>query len=572
MHFRTVSICAATIVVLHSTLISAVPMQSDVSVQSAAPYLSVEPTSSSSLSYLPQEPSRLALPHNIKSSNVTQSHHATDANGLSQFIIDWFDALLGAPEEAELASKSQTFLKSTFEKRNSNYEEDDDEEDQDDEEGEDDESADDEDEDEKDGSWGSKKKHRKHKHPPIWKPQVNNTDCPDRPTVHDRVPTYGPDYWDPDYIYTFADKYRGMVDFFVLSQDKLAVMPLDYVPSFRQKAISNFDNLDDDQLAIVDQTITAFLNVYLESQVVLQSVYEQIIDQFETYMKTYSPSIQRASLTTLSQMRKQVIQNGTIGFDHIQFRGFAAAVDTEIRNTRLLETREADHALILYMRYIENNSDRLTGLQLDRLQFIANSLKMTIPKSVTPEQRTELKAIIDDLLKPYFESATPSIAWDSQEPQETNKFRSRIFSRDPELEEMSSQMLVDTYGVAVKQQNAIRRARTIPELLAVRRQIITQASKQHDDMETRSIMSNMANSYIASVNPRLEAKYTVAFTASDYFYDHGQEFASLSEQDQDKLVESILNSLPIDVVASDRKQVENYIQSEALKSKQRYRN
>lgn len=493
---------------------------------------------------------------------MTQPHHSTDANGLSQFTIDWFDVLLGTHEEVELASKSQTLLKSTLEKRDGNYEEDEDEEDEDEE---------NEGDQEENDSWYSKKKHRKHKHPPLWKPQVNNTECPDRPTVHDRVPTYGPDYWDPDYVYTFADKYRGMVDFFVLSQDKIAVMPLEYVPSFRQKAISNFDNLSDDQLAIVDQTMTAFLNVYLESQAILQSTYEQIIDQFESYMKTYSSSIRQISLTALSQMRTQVIQNGTVGFDHIQFRGFEESVDTEIHNTRLPETQEADHALILYMRYIENNSDRLTGLQLDRLQFISNSLKMTIPKSVTPEQRTELKAIIDDLLKPYFESATPSIAWDSQEPQETNKFRSRIFSRDPELETMSSHMLVDTYSNAVKQRGAIKGAKTIPELMAVRRQIIVQASKQYDDIETRSIMGNMANSYIASINPQLEAKYTVAFTASDYFYDHGQEFASLSEQDQAKVIESILNYLPIDVVASDRKQVKEYIQSEALKAKQRYR-
>ncbi|KAL7315004.1 hypothetical protein PS15m_006513 [Mucor circinelloides] len=312
---------------------------------------------------------------------------------------------------------------------------------------------------------------------PAWRPQVNSTDCPERPTVHDRVPVYGPDYWDPEYVYTFADKYCGMVDFLVLSQDKIAVMPFDYVPSFRQKAISNVDDLDDSQLAIVDQTITAFLDVYLECQAVLQSVNEQIIDQFETYMKTYGPTIQQVPLTTLSQMRTQLIQNGTVGFDHIQFRGFEAAVDTEIHNTRLPETKEAGHALILYMRYIENNSDRLTGMQLDRLQFVSNSLKLTIPKSVTPEQRTELKAIIDDLLKPYFESATPSIAWDSQDPQETNKFRTFVFSRDPELETISSQVLTSAYGILVNQYDAIKKANTIPELLGVRRQIISQAKK-----------------------------------------------------------------------------------------------
>ncbi|KAK4519836.1 uncharacterized protein ATC70_010079 [Mucor velutinosus] len=137
----------------------------------------------------------------------------------------------------------------------------------------------------------------------LWKPQVSNTERPDRSTIHDRVPTYRPDYWYPEYVYTFADKYRGMVGFFALSQDKIAMLPLEYVPNFRQKAISNFDNLDANQLAIVDQTMTAFLNVYLESQAILQSSYERIIDQFESYMKTYSQNIQQASLTTLTQMR-----------------------------------------------------------------------------------------------------------------------------------------------------------------------------------------------------------------------------------------------------------------------------
>lgn len=497
---------------------------------------------------------------------MTQKQHSTDANGLCQFIIDWFDAFLGTHEEVELAKRSPLSHKGSMKKRSSNH-------DEDIEEGKDkDEQKEDEDEQEENSNWKKKKKHWKHKHMPAWRPQVNSTDCPERPTVHDRVPVYGPDYWDPEYVYTFADKYRGMVDFLVLSQDKIAVMPFDYVPSFRQKAISNFDDLDESQLAIVDQTITAFLDVYLESQAVLQSVYEQIIDQFETYMKAYGPTIQQVPLATLSQMRAQVIQNGTVGFDHIQFRGFEAAVDTEIHNTRLPETKEADHALILYMRYIENNSDRLTGMQLDRLQFVSNSLKMTIPKSVTPEQRTELKAIIDDLLKPYFESATPSIAWDSQDPQETNKSRTFVFSRDPELETISSQVLTSAYGILVNQHDAIKKANTIPELQEVRRQIISQAKKQHDDVETRSVMGSLANSYIASVKPQLEAKYTVAFTANDYFNDHSQEFASLSEQDQYEILESILNYLPIDVVVSDRKQVEDYIRSEALKVKQRYRN
>ncbi|KAK4519837.1 uncharacterized protein ATC70_010080 [Mucor velutinosus] len=76
---------------------------------------------------------------------------------------------------------------------------------------------------------------------------------------------------------------------------------------------------------------------------------------------------------------------------------------------------------------------------------------MTITQSVTPEQRTELKAIINDALKPYFESATPSFAWDSQGPQETSK------------------MLVNPYGIAAKQQEAIRRAKAVPDLMVVRR-------------------------------------------------------------------------------------------------------
>lgn len=424
---------------------------------------------------------------------------------------------------------------------------------------------------EKSGNWKSKKPHWKHKHPSIWKPQVNNTECPVRPIVYDRVPTYGPDYWDIGYTYTFADKYRGVVDFLVLTQDKIARMPLDYIPGFRQKAISNFGGLNDEQLAIVEETLTAFLEVYLESQAVLQSVYEKAIDQSKTNMKNNGLSIQQASLTSLRQRRTQMIQDGTVMFDHIQFRGFEAAVDTGIHNTRLPATREADNALILYMRYIENNSDRLTGLQLDRLQLISNSLKMTIPKSVTPEQCTELKAIIDDLLKPYFESATPSIPWDSQDPQDTNNFRTHIFTRDLELETLSSQMLLDAYGDAVKQQDAIKKTTTIPELIAVRRQIIYQARKQNDDIETRSIVGNLTNSYIASINLKVEAKYTVAFAASDYSYDHGQEFAKFSKQDQDKVMETLLNYLPIDVVLSDRKQMEDYIQTEALESNKKYK-
>ncbi|GAN08992.1 hypothetical protein MAM1_0236d08512 [Mucor ambiguus] len=128
---------------------------------------------------------------------------------------------------------------------------------------------------------------------------------------------------------------------------------------------------------------------------------------------------------------------------------------------------------------------------------------------------------------------------------------------------MSSPM----HSIAVKQQNAIRKAKTVLGPMAMCRQIISKASKQHDGIETQSIMGNMANSYLASVNPQLEAKYT----AKDYFYNRGQKFASLSEQDQDKVMESILNYLLIDVVASDRKQLEDYIQFEALKSKQRYR-
>lgn len=98
------------------------------------------------------------------------------------------------------------------------------------------------------------------------------------------------------------------------------------------------------------------------------------------------------------------------------------------------------------------------------MQFISDSLKLTIPKLVTPKQRTELKAIIDNLLKPYFESATPSAAWKNQD---TNRFRSRTFSRDSELKYIFSANIQDVYAIA-----------TIKELISLKNQIIYQASKK----------------------------------------------------------------------------------------------
>ncbi|KAL7328193.1 hypothetical protein PS15p_206501 [Mucor circinelloides] len=71
---------------------------------------------SSSLSYLAQEPSQLAFPHD-----------RMNANGLSQFIIDWFDAFLGTHEEVELAKSSRLSHKGSIKKRSSNYDEDEDE-------------------------------------------------------------------------------------------------------------------------------------------------------------------------------------------------------------------------------------------------------------------------------------------------------------------------------------------------------------------------------------------------------------------------------------------------------------
>lgn len=62
MHIKAFSICAATTFVLYSTLVSAVPMQSDASTQDVTRSLSVQ-FPSSSLSYLAQEPSQLAFPH-----------------------------------------------------------------------------------------------------------------------------------------------------------------------------------------------------------------------------------------------------------------------------------------------------------------------------------------------------------------------------------------------------------------------------------------------------------------------------------------------------------------------------
>lgn len=61
-------------------------------------------------------------------------------------------------------------------------------------------------------------------------------------------------------------------------------------------------------------------------------------------------------------MRNQVIQKDTIGFNYIQFRGYEAIIDTEILNLCLPETQVADRALVLYLRCIENNSDRLVGV------------------------------------------------------------------------------------------------------------------------------------------------------------------------------------------------------------------
>lgn len=182
-----------------------------------------------------------------------------------------------------------------------------------------------------------------------------------------------------------------------------------------------------------------------------------------------------------------MIQKDTIGFDHNQFRGYEAIVDTEILNLYLPETQVVDRALVLYLRYIENNSDRLVGVPQDRLQFISDSLKLTIPKLVTPKQRTELKAIIDNLLKPYFESATPSVAWKNQYYKDTNRFRPRIFSRDSELKSISARNVQDIYAIAA-----------IKKLISLKNRIIYQASKKKkkkNDARTRSIMGNIVNSY-----------------------------------------------------------------------------
>lgn len=41
-------------------------------------------------------------------------------------------------------------------------------------------------------------------------------------------------------------------------------------------------------------------------------------------------------------MRSQMIQKDIVGFDHIQFRGYKAIVDTEIINLRSPESQVAD--------------------------------------------------------------------------------------------------------------------------------------------------------------------------------------------------------------------------------------
>lgn len=58
-------------------------------------------------------------------------------------------------------------------------------------------------------------------------------------------------------------------------------MPLGYVPDFRKKVLANLNGCDEDKLSLVEDTMSSFLDLYLKEHTIIQSNYQQIVEQFK---------------------------------------------------------------------------------------------------------------------------------------------------------------------------------------------------------------------------------------------------------------------------------------------------
>ncbi|GAA5817610.1 hypothetical protein MFLAVUS_011158 [Mucor flavus] len=395
-----------------------------------------------------------------------------------------------------------------------------------------------------------------------------------------------PDPWDPTFAFQFEAHMDEMNDFFVRKQDQIITMPDTYIPDFSAKLIKNFRSINDQQYAKIKKMIDSNLKKYrntscgstrekrdvipIPPEKYVASLYEKSLDSLENYFIENKALIQDYSLSDIQALREKLIVENTANFCYLQRRTYESILDMLLYRIRPTNKVTADKALVNIIRFIENNKDRYNGISADSVDFISTSLKMTIPSNVTAEQRQELIQIIEDVLKPFYSTATASEPVDQRDPQPANKFRSRIFSRDEALENIFNAHIQNLYNKANDKLNDIRSAKTLDEIAQIRADIVNSVGKDNNNEYTHWVSKVYLDSFIASIRPFDYTTDNLAFEVYDYFNENGRAFAGLSKEAGSESRSKLQEKLPMDGTDKEREDIRQFVESESSKAKSLY--
>lgn len=395
-----------------------------------------------------------------------------------------------------------------------------------------------------------------------------------------------PDPWDPTFAFQFEAHMDEMNDFFVRKQDQIITMPDTYIPDFSAKLIKNFRSVNDQQYAKIKEMIDSNLKKYrntscgsttekrdvipIPPEKYVASLYEKSLDDLENYFIENKALIQDYSLSDIQALREKLIAENTTNFCYLQRRTYESILDTLLYRIRPINKVTADKALVNIIRFIENNKDRYIGISADSVDFISNSLKMTIPSNVTAEQRQELIQIIEAVLKTFYSTATASEPVDQRDPQPANKFRSRIFSRDEALENIFNAHIQNLYNKANDKLSNIRSAKTLNEIAQIRADIVNSVGKDNNNEYTHWVSKVYLDSFIASIRPFDYTTDNLAFEVYDYFNENGRAFAGLSKEAGSESQNNLQEKLPMDGTDKEREDIRQFVESESSKAKSFY--
>lgn len=116
---------------------------------------------------------------------------------------------------------------------------------------------------------------------------------------------------------------------------------------------------------------------------------------------------------------------------------------------------------------------------------------------------------------------------------ETNRLRSQIFFRNPELESISAEHLQGVYLLLLNNKMSLKILQLPRKLYHLKIKLyIKQASKrmmQKPDLLWETLLTLI-------LNPQLEARSKAALNADDCFLNHGKESTGLTKEDEDLII------------------------------------